>query len=134
MTNRTRRQPEFLVPLRPEAGPLRGQVERALRDAARSGRLPAGSVGSPSTRILARDLGVSRGVIVDAYEQLIAEGFLVTQPAARTIVAPGVRPVSEVPVPLPRDAVRCDFRPAYPMSASFRVRAGAAPRAVRCVR
>jgi GntR family transcriptional regulator/MocR family aminotransferase len=63
---------------------------------------------------LARDLGVSRGVIVDAYEQLIAEGFLVTQPAARTIVAPGVRPVSDAPVAPPQPTVRCDFRPGAP--------------------
>lgn len=112
-TKRTRWQPEFLVPLRPDAGPLRGQIERALRNAARSGQLPAGTV-VPSTRVLARDLGVSRGVIVDAYEQLIAEGFLVTRPAARTVVAPGVRPVSDFPVPLPREVVRCDFRPGVP--------------------
>jgi GntR family transcriptional regulator / MocR family aminotransferase len=132
--DRTRWQPEFLVPLRPEAGPLRGQVERALRDAARSGRLPAGTV-VPSTRVLARDLGVSRGVIVDAYEQLIAEGFLVTHPAARTIVAPGVRPVSEMPVAPPQRAARCDFRPGVPDVREF-PREGwsrAARRALRAV-
>lgn len=110
---RTRWQPEFLVPLQADAGSLRGQVERALRDAARSGQLPAGTV-VPSTRVLARDLGVSRGVIVDAYEQLIAEGFLVTRPAARTVVAPGLRPVSNVPVAPPQNTARCDFRPGVP--------------------
>jgi GntR family transcriptional regulator/MocR family aminotransferase len=68
----------------------------------------------PSTRVLARDLGVSRGVVVDAYEQLIAEGFLVTYPAARTVVAPGVRPVTDAPAPPARVVVRCDFRPGTP--------------------
>jgi GntR family transcriptional regulator/MocR family aminotransferase len=68
----------------------------------------------PSTRVLARDLGVSRGVVVDAYEQLIAEGFLVTRPAATTIVAPGVRPASNETVRPPYDVVRYDFRPGLP--------------------
>jgi len=111
--NRTRRQPELLVALRPGAGPIRRQIERAVRDAARSGRLPAGTV-VPSTRVLARDLGVSRGVVVDAYEQLIAEGFLVAHQAARTTIAPGVRPVTDEPVRPPQDVVRCDFRPGAP--------------------
>ena len=112
-TNRTRRQPEPLVPLRPGAGPLRCQIERALREAARSGRLPAGAL-VPSTRVLARDLGVSRGVVVDAYEQLVAEGFLVTHPAATTTVAPGVRPASTETVRPPHEVVRYDFRPGVP--------------------
>lgn len=68
----------------------------------------------PSTRVLARDLGVSRGVVVDAYEQLIAEGFLVTRPAAKTIVAPGVRPASNETVRAQREVVRYDFRPGLP--------------------
>jgi len=112
-TIRTRRQPELLVPQRPGPGPLHRQIESALREATRSGRLPAGTA-LPSTRVLARDLGVSRGVVVDAYEQLIAEGFLVTRPAATTIVAPGVRPASNEPVGPPRDVVRYDFRPGLP--------------------
>lgn len=57
---------------------------------------------------------MSRGVVVDAYEQLIAEGFLVTRPASTTIVAPGVRPASNETVRLPRDLVRYDFRPGLP--------------------
>ena len=101
------------MPLRKGAGPLRRQIERAVREATRSGRLPAGSV-VPSTRVLARDLGVSRGVVVEAYEQLIAEGFLVTRPAAATTVATGVRPASAESAPEPCEFIRCDFRPGLP--------------------
>lgn len=111
--NRTRRQPEFLVSLQPGAGPLRCQIERALREAARSGWLPGGAL-VPSSRVLARDLGVSRGVVVDAYEQLIAEGFLLTRPAAETTVAPGVRSVAHETVRPPHEVVRYDFRPGVP--------------------
>ena len=68
----------------------------------------------PSTRVLAGDLGVSRGVVVDAYEQLIAEGFLVTRRSARTIVASGLRPPPSEAVRPPPEVARYDFRPGIP--------------------
>ncbi|MGB8876676.1 MAG: GntR family transcriptional regulator, partial [Solirubrobacteraceae bacterium] len=52
---------------------LRARLEHALREAMRSGRLSADE-RLPSTRDLAVGLGVSRGVVVDAYAQLAAEG------------------------------------------------------------
>lgn len=57
------------------AGRFSGQIADGLRAAIRSGRLVTGS-RLPSTRDLAKDLGVSRGVVVAVYEQLVAEGFL----------------------------------------------------------
>ena len=54
-------------------GPLRAQVEEQLRVAMRGGVLTPGTA-LPSTRALARELGVSRGVVVEAYAQLAAEG------------------------------------------------------------
>ena len=42
----------------------------------------------PSSRILARNLGVSRGTTVAAYDQLVAEGYLVTKPKGATFVHP----------------------------------------------
>ena len=57
------------------APPLRSQVEGELRAAIRHGRLPAGA-RLPSTRLLAADLGVSRRLVVEAFEQLAAEGWL----------------------------------------------------------
>ena len=53
--------------------PLRTQVESQLRDAIRSGRLGAGE-RLPSSRELARELGLSRGLVQDCYAQLLAEG------------------------------------------------------------
>jgi GntR family transcriptional regulator/MocR family aminotransferase len=57
-----------------------------LRTPIRAGALRAG-VRLPSSRALARDLGVSRGVIVGVYEQLAAEGYLRTRPGSGTVVA-----------------------------------------------
>jgi GntR family transcriptional regulator/MocR family aminotransferase len=67
-------------------GPLRRQLERQLRDAIRSGRLSAGSA-LPSSRVLAEELGVSRGVVVDCYSQLTVEGYLATRTGSGTRVA-----------------------------------------------
>lgn len=58
-------------------------VYRALRDALTTGRVAAGE-RLPSTRDLARDLGVSRASVATAYERLVAEGFLETRPGAGT--------------------------------------------------
>jgi GntR family transcriptional regulator/MocR family aminotransferase len=65
---------------------LRARMESALRDAVRSGRLAPGS-RLPSTRELCAQLGVSRGVVVDAYAQLAAEGYLQTRRGGGTCVA-----------------------------------------------
>ena len=54
---------------------LGAQIETQLRGAIRAGRLAAGA-RVPSTRDLASQLGVSRRVVVDAYAQLAAEGYL----------------------------------------------------------
>jgi len=51
------------------------QVYLALRDAVLDGRLRAG-VQLPSSRQLARSLGVSRNVVVTAFERLRTEGFI----------------------------------------------------------
>ncbi|WP_067816278.1 MocR-like pyridoxine biosynthesis transcription factor PdxR [Nocardia inohanensis] len=61
-------------------------LERALRDAIRDGRLSPG-VRLPSSRTLASELGVSRGTVSAAYDQLIAEGHLVTRQGSGTRVA-----------------------------------------------
>ena len=80
--------PEVLVELRRGRGPLRAQLEDALRDAVRRGRLAPGA-RLPSSRALARDLSVSRRLVVDAYEQLLAEGYVVARRGAGTFVAAG---------------------------------------------
>jgi len=69
------------------AGRLAGQLADGLRAAVRDGRLAPGD-RLPSSRDLAGDLGVSRGVVVTAYEQLVAEGFIVSRQGDGTRVAP----------------------------------------------
>ncbi len=79
---------EMLVTLdRGAREPLRRQLEAAIRDAIRAGRLRTG-VRLPSSRDLARGLGVSRGVVVDAYDALGAQGFLELRDRAVPLVAP----------------------------------------------
>ncbi len=110
---------ELLVPVdRDVALPLHRQLEHGLREAIRDGRLAAGSM-LPSTRALARQIGVSRGVAVEAYEQLIAEGYLASRPGGTTRVAGGAalrplrRSVTQAPV------FEVDFRPGRPDLAQF---------------
>src|SRR5262249_31985080 len=66
--------PELLIALR--GGRRRAQLEDRLRELVRDGTLPAGT-RLPSSRALAGDLAVSRRLVVDAYAQLLAEGYLV---------------------------------------------------------
>src|SRR6516164_7878914 len=68
--------------------PLHRQIEISLRDSIRAGRLPRGS-SLPPSRVLAADLGVSRGVVVEAYQQLAAEGYLASYAGGHTQVAAG---------------------------------------------
>jgi GntR family transcriptional regulator/MocR family aminotransferase len=104
---------ELLVALRPRAGPLHAQIEAQLRDAVRSGRLAAGE-RLPSSRALAAELGVSRGVAVEAYGQLAAEGYLAVRPGAAPRVAAGATAaVSHPPGDAPAVA-RYDLRPGTP--------------------
>jgi len=68
--------------------PLHRQIEISLRDSIRAGRLPRGS-SLPPSRVLAADLGVSRGVVVEAYQQLTSEGYLASRAGGYTQVATG---------------------------------------------
>jgi len=67
-------------------GPLYQQVYRAARKAILSAELPPG-VRFPSTRTLARDLGVSRNTVILAYDQLLSEGYVATREGSGTFVA-----------------------------------------------
>ena len=79
--------PGLLVRLdRSASQPLRAQLEASLREAIRGGRLRAGE-RLPSSRELARELGVSRGMVQDCYGQLLAEGYLTSRTGSATRVA-----------------------------------------------
>jgi GntR family transcriptional regulator/MocR family aminotransferase len=111
--------PELLVELdRSTRRPLRAQLEDGLREAVRSGRLAA-QARLPATRALASDLGVSRRLVVDAYAQLLAEGYLVARRGAGTYVAEAAAAMT-VPAAEPEIAtLSYDFFPGYPDLASF---------------
>jgi GntR family transcriptional regulator / MocR family aminotransferase len=117
--------------------PLRSQLETGLRDAIRDGRLQAGE-RLPSSRELARELGVSRGLVQECYGQLLSEGYLDSRVGSATRVAqyafPGAYPVLRSgpaqagpaqppharparPAPAPR--LIADFRSGVPDLASF---------------
>jgi GntR family transcriptional regulator/MocR family aminotransferase len=84
--SRTSSATELLVELRRDDPlPLHHQLERELRGAIRDGRL-APAAALPSTRALADQLSLSRGVVVEAYEQLVAEGYLASRPGGATRV------------------------------------------------
>jgi GntR family transcriptional regulator/MocR family aminotransferase len=68
----------------------------ALRAGIADGRLPAGAV-LPASRVLAGDLGVSRGVIVEAYQRLREEGLVSARQGAGTTVLPVRRPADPGP-------------------------------------
>jgi GntR family transcriptional regulator/MocR family aminotransferase len=66
------------------------QLIGGIREAIRAGRMPPGAA-LPSTRGLAAELGVSRGVVTEAYSQLAAEGYLTTRQGAPVRVSAAVR-------------------------------------------
>lgn len=63
------------------------QIAEALRTQVTAGILLPGEQ-VPSTRALAAKLGVSRGSVVTAYEQLTAEGYLTAEVGSGTVVNP----------------------------------------------
>lgn len=78
-------------------------LARRIRLALTEGRLPAGS-RLPATRVLAAELGVSRGVVTEAYQRLAEDGYLAGRGRNGTIVvsAPAAPPATTRP-PAPAD-------------------------------
>ena len=101
-TGRTGFPADVLVTLdRSRPRSLRAQLERALRDAIARGSLAPGAALPPS-RVLARELAVSRSVVAGAYEQLVTEGYLQARRGSGTRVRAqdtGSRPQHRAPVP-----------------------------------
>src|SRR5262245_29609745 len=87
----------MLLNLRGASGPLYRRIYHALKSGIREGRFgPAARL--PSTRAMAADLGVSRNTVMLAYEQLQAEGYVVSRDRSTTLVA-GVVPPRPLPAP-----------------------------------
>ncbi|MEX5719056.1 PLP-dependent aminotransferase family protein [Geodermatophilus maliterrae] len=114
------------------AAPPRGLIAwlvAEVRAAVADGRLGPGSA-LPPTRTLARDLGVSRGVVVEAYQRLADEGVVVSRTGSGTVVAAPPAPAAVVPagsadvaVPLlparPPAGVDVDLSPGVPDLSAF---------------
>jgi len=67
-------------------GKITAQLIHALREAVQSGDLQPGDP-LPSSRELAQTLGVARGTIIEAYDQLLAEGVFDSQARTGTYVS-----------------------------------------------
>ena len=97
--------------------PLYEQLYRAIRADIMSGAL-AGGARLPSKRKLAANLRVSQVTVETAYGQLLAEGYLVSEPRRGYFVqrqlavpaAPSPAPAAAPPQSAPADGCRYDFR------------------------
>jgi GntR family transcriptional regulator/MocR family aminotransferase len=101
---------------------LHRQIESAIRDGIRAGRLPRGT-SLPPTRTLSAELGVSRGVVVEAYQQLVAEGYLTSRSGGYTRVAIGPESAAPPGRPAARPAPVVDFCPCRADGSQFPRRA-----------
>lgn len=120
--------PELLLPRWDPAQPRRAQLETGLREAIRCGRLRPDS-RLPSSRSLAAELGVSRRLVVETYEQLAAEGYLLARRGSGTTVAPRAQAIREnggaapAPEPVPTPVAGIDLFPGAPDLSLFPRRA-----------
>jgi GntR family transcriptional regulator/MocR family aminotransferase len=103
----------WIAPTRAPGETLRAALERELRAAILDGSLRAGA-RLPSSRVLARTIGVSRGVTSDAYAQLEAQGFLSIAPRCAPMVAFVERGSSAPGERRPEPQPRFDFTPTTP--------------------
>jgi len=93
----------------------------AIREAVDDGRLRTGD-RLPASRVLAADLGVSRGVVVAAYERLVEQGLAEGRAGGGTVVtASGVvaRPTPASVGPARRPAAALDLSPGVPDLSAF---------------
>ena len=102
-------------------GRPRARLESALREAVRGGRLMAGTA-MPSSRALARDLGLARNTVAEAYGQLVAEGWLSARHGSGTWVTERAGQLRSVGATADRSAARgprYDLRPGVPDVSAF---------------
>lgn len=98
--------------------PARGRADwlaRQLRLAIGDGRMPVGS-RLPASRLLAADLGVSRGVVTEAYQRLVDDGHVAGRGRAGTIVV-----TAPIAVAAATPQVRPSGTPVFPSAPGFDV-------------
>lgn len=74
--------------------PVTRQICQQLRRIIESGQMTAGTRLLP-TRVLAKEWGIARNVVIEVYEQLTAEGYLEGRIGSGTYVAEGIFPSSK---------------------------------------
>ncbi|QFU86259.1 PLP-dependent aminotransferase family protein [Amycolatopsis sp. YIM 10] len=110
---------ELLLPAIDAGGRPGKAAESALREAIRSGRLPA-HTRLPSSRDLAAQLGLARGTVMAFYAQLVAEGYLFAERGSGTRVAPIGGGTEARPAPAANaPAWRYDLKPGLPALGAF---------------
>src|SRR5688572_20764480 len=102
--------------------PLREQIAEQIAAAVDGGTAPRGA-RVPSTRTMAELLGVSRGVVGEAYDLLHARGYLVTRPGSGTFISGGTAPVKAVRSAAAAPAWTVDFTPGQLCGEAFPIRA-----------
>ncbi|QBJ95128.1 PLP-dependent aminotransferase family protein [Rhodococcus sp. ABRD24] len=124
---RTPRETHLHLELPDTAAPLRHRVASAIVAAVRTGTLGPGDP-LPASRALARDLGIARAAVVDAYDELAAAGYAVARPGSGTRVAAGADAaaraglsphvtaahISAAPASPPHHDGATDLSPGYP--------------------
>ncbi|MDF3831606.1 PLP-dependent aminotransferase family protein [Cupriavidus basilensis] len=87
------------LPLNEDAlEPLYRQIYARVRNAIADGLLKPGD-RIPAARGLAKELGLARGTVDNAYALLVAEGYVLSRGQAGTVVAPGVMLRTAAPRP-----------------------------------
>ncbi|WP_137390761.1 PLP-dependent aminotransferase family protein [Rhodoligotrophos defluvii] len=104
-----------LIPILPGKGPRANQLYQAIRRLIETGLVPPGAK-LPTTRDLARRLGISRSAAIAAFELLTAEGFTEARVGAGTFVATHVpqRAPSPPARPAPPSALAAEPVPPLP--------------------
>lgn len=95
----------LLAPLRDRAPgdpPRQQRLYRLLKEAMLAGRLPAG-LRLPGSRQLAADFAMARNCVVHAYQQLLAEGFLVADRGGTRVAGIAAAPLADPGPPAPAD-------------------------------
>ncbi|AOY75319.1 PLP-dependent aminotransferase family protein [Clostridium formicaceticum] len=97
---------------------LARQIFLSLKQSILMGQISQGEV-LPSTRELAKGLGVSRNTVCDAYDMLLTEGFIVSRQGAPSHVAEGLH-ITQKEVVSPKEhkrerpPIRWDFKTGQP--------------------
>jgi len=111
---------DTFLPVDGGQGPLHVRLTTALRDAIRARRIAVGSALPPS-RQLAADLGCSRWVVTEAYEQLVAEGYVEARIGSGTRIRRRDQDSPTLPADLPYapKPPKFDLGPGLPDLAAF---------------